>query len=148
MIAHIGLTPQTSPLTSGYRLHGQSTAEASRLLDDALRVQDAGASAVVLEKIPSQLARFVTETLHIPTIGIGAGPHCDAQVLVSTGECVVRQHALPAFRHAVIAAAAAAVVLPLCITCRWRMTCSACTRASSPRLPSGTPTCTPRWRTR
>ena len=80
-MAHIGFTPQSEHGLGGYRVQGRGDA-AQRLLDDALALQAAGAFAVVLEMVPVAAAERVTKELHIPTIGIGAGPHCDAQVLV------------------------------------------------------------------
>ncbi|HVG38700.1 MAG TPA: 3-methyl-2-oxobutanoate hydroxymethyltransferase [Pyrinomonadaceae bacterium] len=82
VMGHIGLTPQSVNKLGGFRLQGK-TAEASRaILDDARAVEEAGAFALVLEMIPREIARLITETIKIPTIGIGAGPFCDAQVLV------------------------------------------------------------------
>ncbi len=82
VMGHIGLTPQSVNALGGYRVQGRTRATARRLLDDAVAVQDAGAYAVVLECVPSQLAKVITERLSIPTIGIGAGPDCDGQVQV------------------------------------------------------------------
>ncbi len=82
VMGHIGLTPQSVNALGGYRVQGRTRAAARRLLDDALALQDAGAYSVVLECVPSQLARLITERLTIPTIGIGAGPNCDGQVQV------------------------------------------------------------------
>lgn len=82
VVGHVGLTPQSVHAMGGFRVQGKTEAQAERVLNDALAVQDAGAFAVVLEGIPSDLAARITETLDIPTIGIGAGPHCDGQVLV------------------------------------------------------------------
>ncbi|WP_329216612.1 3-methyl-2-oxobutanoate hydroxymethyltransferase [Streptomyces sp. NBC_01485] len=83
VMAHIGLTPQ-SVHTTGYRVQGRGEEAAQQLLRDAKAIQDAGAFAVVLELVPAELAAEVTRMLHIPTIGIGAGPQTDAQVLVWT----------------------------------------------------------------
>ncbi|MEU2741372.1 3-methyl-2-oxobutanoate hydroxymethyltransferase [Streptomyces sp. NPDC007095] len=83
VMAHIGLTPQ-SVNSMGYRVQGRGEEAAQQLLRDAKAVQDAGAFAVVLELVPAELAAEVTRTLHIPTVGIGAGPETDAQVLVWT----------------------------------------------------------------
>ncbi|MFD7130162.1 3-methyl-2-oxobutanoate hydroxymethyltransferase [Streptomyces sp. NPDC059894] len=83
VMAHIGLTPQ-SVNAMGYRVQGRGDEAAAQLLRDAKAVQDAGAFAVVLELVPAELAAEVTRTLHIPTVGIGAGPETDAQVLVWT----------------------------------------------------------------
>ena len=82
VMGHIGLTPQSVNALGGYRVQGRTRAAARRLLDDALALQDAGAYSVVLECVPSPLARVITERLTIPTIGIGAGPDCDGQVQV------------------------------------------------------------------
>lgn len=80
--AHLGLTPQSVLRLGGYRVQGRGEVAADRLLADARAVEQAGASLLVLECVPLELARRVTESLRIPTIGIGAGPHCDGQVLV------------------------------------------------------------------
>jgi 3-methyl-2-oxobutanoate hydroxymethyltransferase len=82
VMAHIGLTPQSVNALGGYRVQGRGDEAAHRLLQDAKAMQQAGAFAVVLEVVPSEVAAQITEALHIPTIGIGAGPSCDAQVLV------------------------------------------------------------------
>jgi len=82
VMAHVGLTPQSVHQLGGFRVQGQSDEAAERLLQDARAVQEAGAYAVVLEMVPAELAAEVTATLDIPTIGIGAGPDCDGQVLV------------------------------------------------------------------
>ena len=79
---HIGLTPQSVHQFGGYRVQGRGEAAAQQLKADALALQQAGAAMVVIEAIPQTLAQQVTETLTIPTIGIGAGPVCDGQVLV------------------------------------------------------------------
>jgi 3-methyl-2-oxobutanoate hydroxymethyltransferase len=81
VMAHIGFTPQSEHQLGGYRVQGRGAA-ARRLLEDAHAVAEAGAFAVVMEMVPADVAAHVTEVLKIPTIGIGAGPHCDAQVLV------------------------------------------------------------------
>ncbi|MGV2917824.1 3-methyl-2-oxobutanoate hydroxymethyltransferase [Streptomyces alfalfae] len=83
VMSHLGLTPQ-SVNTMGYRVQGRGDEAAHRLLRDAKAAQDAGAFAVVLELVPAELAAEVTRSLHIPTVGIGAGSECDAQVLVWT----------------------------------------------------------------
>ncbi|OIK29442.1 3-methyl-2-oxobutanoate hydroxymethyltransferase [Streptomyces malaysiense] len=83
VMAHIGLTPQ-SVNAMGYRVQGRGEEAAARMLQDAKAVQDAGAFAVVLELVPAELAAEVTRSLQIPTVGIGAGPDTDAQVLVWT----------------------------------------------------------------
>jgi 3-methyl-2-oxobutanoate hydroxymethyltransferase len=81
VMGHLGLTPQSVHQLGGYRVQGRGEA-AARILQDAKDLEAAGAFAVVLEAVPQALGREVTESLSIPTIGIGAGPHCDAQVLV------------------------------------------------------------------
>jgi 3-methyl-2-oxobutanoate hydroxymethyltransferase len=80
--AHLGLTPQSVHQLGGYKVQGKTTESADLLKADCLRMQQAGASLVVLEAIPSALGKEVTELLSIPTIGIGAGPDCSGQVLV------------------------------------------------------------------
>lgn len=82
VMAHIGLTPQSIHRMGGYKVQGKKEEQGEKLLHDALAVQDAGAFSVVLEGIPLTLARRITQELSIPTIGIGAGPHCDGQILV------------------------------------------------------------------
>lgn len=79
---HIGLTPQSVSAFGGFKVQGRNLDDARRLMDDALAIQDAGAFAIVLEGVPQRLAELITSKLDIPTIGIGAGPHCDGQVLV------------------------------------------------------------------
>jgi 3-methyl-2-oxobutanoate hydroxymethyltransferase len=82
VFGHIGLTPQTANMLGGFKVQGKSIDAARKVVDDALAIQDAGAFAIVLEAIPRQLARLITEKLSIPTIGIGGGVDCDGQVLV------------------------------------------------------------------
>lgn len=82
VMGHLGLTPQFVHLFGGHRVQGRTEEAQNRLFDDACALEDAGAFAVVLEGIPRQLAARITARLAIPTIGIGAGPDCDAQVLV------------------------------------------------------------------
>jgi 3-methyl-2-oxobutanoate hydroxymethyltransferase len=82
VMAHIGLTPQSIHRMGGYRVQGKSEEAGEKLLADALAIQRAGAFSVVLEGIPRALGRQITAELSIPTIGIGAGEHCDGQVLV------------------------------------------------------------------
>ncbi|MDX1570823.1 MAG: 3-methyl-2-oxobutanoate hydroxymethyltransferase [Xanthomonadales bacterium] len=80
--AHLGLTPQSVHQLGGYRVQGRAEEEAERIVEDARSLEDAGASLLVLECVPDALAGRITESLGIPTIGIGAGPACDGQVLV------------------------------------------------------------------
>jgi 3-methyl-2-oxobutanoate hydroxymethyltransferase len=82
VMAHIGLTPQSVRALGGFRVQGKDAHSAEQILRDAQAVQEAGAFAVVLELIGAQLAEMITKRLDIPTIGIGAGPHCDGQVQV------------------------------------------------------------------
>ncbi len=82
VMGHLGLTPQAINKFGTYEVRAQTKSEASELLQDAKILAKAGVFAIVLEKIPSSLARKVTESISVPTIGIGAGPHCDGQVLV------------------------------------------------------------------
>jgi 3-methyl-2-oxobutanoate hydroxymethyltransferase len=82
VMAHLGLTPQSVHQLGGFRVQGRDPEAAARILEDARALEAAGAFSLVLEGVPSALARTVTEALSIPTIGIGAGPHCDGQVLV------------------------------------------------------------------
>jgi 3-methyl-2-oxobutanoate hydroxymethyltransferase len=83
VMAHVGLTPQSVHAMGGYRVQGRGEAGA-RVLDEALALEKAGAFAVVLEAMPAELGAEITRSLQVPTIGIGAGPDCDAQVLVLT----------------------------------------------------------------
>jgi 3-methyl-2-oxobutanoate hydroxymethyltransferase len=82
VIGHIGLTPQSIHRMGGYRVQGRDKSQADKLMKDAIAVTQAGASALVLEAIPAQLAKEITACISIPTIGIGAGIDCDGQVLV------------------------------------------------------------------
>lgn len=82
VMAHLGLTPQSVNALGGYKVQGKDAETAQKLLEDARLVEEAGAFAAVLECVPSKLAKLITETLRIPTIGIGAGADCDGQVLV------------------------------------------------------------------
>ncbi|WP_193104617.1 3-methyl-2-oxobutanoate hydroxymethyltransferase [Brachybacterium sp. FME24] len=82
VMGHLGFTPQSVNSLSGHRVQGRDAAAADELAENALAIQDAGASAIVLELVPAQVAARITEVLHVPTIGVGAGPSCDGQVLV------------------------------------------------------------------
>ncbi len=82
VMGHIGLTPQSFYQLGGWRIQGRNVEGARHLIDDALALEHAGAFAIVLETIPAPLAKEITSQLHIPTIGIGAGPDCDGQVQV------------------------------------------------------------------
>jgi len=83
VMGHLGLTPQSIHQFGGYKPRGVSDEEADEIIEDAIAVEEAGAFSIVLEKIPADLARKITEMIKIPTIGIGAGQFCDGQILVS-----------------------------------------------------------------
>jgi 3-methyl-2-oxobutanoate hydroxymethyltransferase len=83
-MGHVGLTPQSINKFGTYRVRGTDQDEAKRIYNDAKLLEEAGAFSVVLEKIPFELGKKITEDLKIPTIGIGAGPYCDGQILVYT----------------------------------------------------------------
>jgi 3-methyl-2-oxobutanoate hydroxymethyltransferase len=84
VLGHIGLTPQSVHKLGGYRVQGKTVEAARALVEDAEALEDAGAFAIVLEAVPAEIARLVTRRVSIPTIGIGAGVHCDGQILVYT----------------------------------------------------------------
>jgi 3-methyl-2-oxobutanoate hydroxymethyltransferase len=115
VMAHIGFTPQSEHKLGGYRVQGRGAA-AEKSLDDALAVQEAGAFAVVMEMVPAPVAAEITTKLDIPTIGIGAGPDCDAQVLVWQDMMGLRTGRAPRFvkryadLHAIMLEAARAFV--------------------------------------
>jgi 3-methyl-2-oxobutanoate hydroxymethyltransferase len=96
VMAHVGFTPQSVNAFGGYRVQGRGES-AERVREEALALQEAGAFAVVLEMVPASVARGVTQALTIPTIGIGAGPDCDAQVLVWQDMAGLRAGRLPRF---------------------------------------------------
>jgi 3-methyl-2-oxobutanoate hydroxymethyltransferase len=82
VMGHIGLTPQSIHAMGGFRVQGKTVDAAMQLVDDAEALVEAGCFAIVLEGVPDTVARMVTDAVPVPTIGIGAGPHCDGQVLV------------------------------------------------------------------
>jgi 3-methyl-2-oxobutanoate hydroxymethyltransferase len=82
VMGHIGLTPQTMSMLGGFKVQGKDAEAAQKIIDDALTIEEAGAFSVLLEAVPAPIAKKVTERLTVPTIGIGAGVHCDGQVLV------------------------------------------------------------------
>ncbi len=84
VLGHIGLTPQSVKELGGFKMQGKTEEAARKLMDDAQALEQAGAFAMVLECVPAELAQNITASLKIPTIGIGAGPHCDGQILVFT----------------------------------------------------------------
>ena len=97
VMGHLGLVPQSVHQLGGFRRQATLEEDAEQLLADAHALEDAGAFAVVLESIPAEVARAVTTELRIPTIGIGAGPYCDGQVLVSYDMLGLSQDRVPAF---------------------------------------------------
>jgi 3-methyl-2-oxobutanoate hydroxymethyltransferase len=97
VMGHIGLTPQTVSKLGGFRVQGKDHVAARRLLDSAQALETAGAFSVVMECIPEGLAGLITRTLRIPTIGIGAGPECDGQVLVTNDLLGLYEKFLPKF---------------------------------------------------
>jgi 3-methyl-2-oxobutanoate hydroxymethyltransferase len=82
VMGHIGLTPQSVAKLGGFKVQGKDAASARKLVDDALALEEAGAWGVLLECIPDRVAQIITDQLTVPTVGIGAGPHCDGQVLI------------------------------------------------------------------
>jgi 3-methyl-2-oxobutanoate hydroxymethyltransferase len=97
VMAHIGLTPQSIHRMGGYKVQGKTEEAAQRLIEEAHIAEEAGAFAIVLEAIPMDIAKKITEGLSIPTIGIGAGPHCDGQVLVLHDVLGLFERFLPKF---------------------------------------------------
>jgi len=99
VMGHVGLTPQSIHHLGHFKVAGKISDEARRIIDEALRIEDAGAFAVVLECIPMELASIITRRLRIPTIGIGAGPDCDGQILVFHDLAGYSNGYLPKFVH-------------------------------------------------
>ena len=97
VMGHIGMTPQSVHLFGGFKVQGRIPKDAQRLVADAKALEKAGAFAIVLECVPSALAQLITRRLSIPTIGIGAGPHCDGQVLVIDDVLGLTSDPLPRF---------------------------------------------------
>ena len=83
-MGHVGMTPQSVNQFGGFRQQGKTPESSDRIFKEAISLEKSGAFAVVLEHIPAELAKEISEALTIPTIGIGAGPHCDGQVLVTS----------------------------------------------------------------
>jgi 3-methyl-2-oxobutanoate hydroxymethyltransferase len=83
VLGHIGLTPQSIRALGGYKVQGKKETDAERLIADAIALEAAGVFAIVIECVPASLGETITASVRVPTIGIGAGPHCDGQVLVS-----------------------------------------------------------------
>ena len=97
VMGHIGLTPQTASQLGGYKVQGRDTESARKLLQSARDLETAGAFSIVLECIPSQLSEAITRAVSIPTIGIGAGKHCDGQVLVTHDMVGMFEKFIPSF---------------------------------------------------
>ncbi|MGH9094360.1 MAG: 3-methyl-2-oxobutanoate hydroxymethyltransferase, partial [Acidimicrobiales bacterium] len=112
VMGHLGLTPQSLHAMGGFKVQGRELDTARRLIDDAKVLAALGCFAIVLEGVPDQVARLVTETVPVPTIGIGAGPHCDGQVLVMHDVIGLEDRIHPKFvrRYADVKAAAVAGV--------------------------------------
>lgn len=97
VLGHIGLTPQSVKEIGGFKMQGKTDEAAQKLLADAAALEQAGAFAMVLECVPPELAQKITTSITIPTIGIGAGPHCDGQILVFTDVLGMGQGHVPGF---------------------------------------------------
>jgi len=97
VMGHIGLTPQSVHAMGGFKVQGKEASAALALVDDAKALEAAGCFSVVLEGVPDQVARMVTDAISIPTIGIGAGPHCDGQVLVFHDVLGLEDRIIPKF---------------------------------------------------
>ncbi len=83
VMGHIGMTPQSVHMFGGFKVQGKSLLQAQQIIDDAKALEEAGVFAITLECVPEELSKIITETVNVPTIGIGAGKYCDGQVLVS-----------------------------------------------------------------
>ena len=112
VMGHLGLTPQSLHVMGGFRVQGRSDDDASALLDQARSLAEAGCFAIVLEGVPAEVSRLVTETVPVPTIGIGAGPWCDGQVLVLHDVLGLEDRVMPRFvrRYASLKADAVAAL--------------------------------------
>jgi 3-methyl-2-oxobutanoate hydroxymethyltransferase len=97
VMGHLGLTPQSVHAMGGFKVQGRQHGAALALVDDAKALEAAGCFAIVLEGVPDEVARLVTDTLDVPTIGIGAGRHCDGQVLVFHDVLGIEDRILPKF---------------------------------------------------
>jgi 3-methyl-2-oxobutanoate hydroxymethyltransferase len=116
VMGHVGLTPQSVHAFGGYRVQGKDPRRAKEILEGARALEEAGAFAVVLEGVPASLAREVTAALSVPTIGIGAGPDCDGQVLVLHDLLGIYREFTPKFvkRYADLGAEAEKAVREFC----------------------------------
>jgi len=97
VMGHIGLTPQSIHQFGSYKARGKEKSEAEKIINDAKALEQAGAFAVVVEKVPAELAKQITETVSIPIIGIGAGIHCDGQILVTQDMLGINENFSPRF---------------------------------------------------
>jgi 3-methyl-2-oxobutanoate hydroxymethyltransferase len=97
VMGHIGLTPQSIHAMGGFKVQGKEVGAAAALVDDARRLAEAGCFAIVLEGVPDAVARLVTDAVDVPTVGIGAGPWCDGQVLVFHDLLGLQDRVLPKF---------------------------------------------------
>jgi 3-methyl-2-oxobutanoate hydroxymethyltransferase len=97
VMGHIGLTPQSVHAMGGFKVQGREASAALALVDDAKALEDAGCFSIVLEGVPDEVARMVTDSVSIPTVGIGAGPHCDGQVLVFHDVLGLEDRIIPKF---------------------------------------------------
>lgn len=120
VMGHVGLTPQSVHAIGGYKVQGKDADAAREMIDDAVALAEAGCFAIVLEAVPAEVARLVTETVRVPTIGIGAGPHCDGQVLVFHDLLGIEDRMKPKFvrRYADLKADAVAAVSRFCADVR------------------------------
>lgn len=120
VMGHVGLTPQSVHATGGFRVQGKDLETARAIVDDAIALADAGAFAVVLECVPDAVARLVTDSIPVPTIGIGAGRHCDGQVLVYHDLLGIEDRRLPKFvrQYAHLKGAATDAVRAFCVDVR------------------------------
>lgn len=99
VMGHIGLTPQSVNVFGGFKVQGKEEARARTLIEDALALEEAGVFAIVLEAVPEELARLITERVSVPTIGIGAGRYCDGQILVINDILGMYSDFTPKFVH-------------------------------------------------
>ena len=97
VMGHLGLTPQSMHAMGGFKVQGREASAALALVDDAKALEDAGCFSIVLEGVPDEVARMVTDAVSVPTIGIGAGPHCDGQVLVFHDVLGLEDRIIPKF---------------------------------------------------
>ncbi len=97
VVGHIGLKPQSVNLIGGFKVQGKSKAGIKKMIDEAIRVQEAGAACIVLESVPAETAQLISQKLKIPTIGIGAGNQCDGQILVFHDMMGINSNYVPSF---------------------------------------------------